>query len=261
MWLAILWIGIITVTADGFLAAKSWIIHGGSLVHIGSAQYGHLPAIWVEEAEDDFVDEDENLEEGEVCLKAVKAFSSPPWSTTNNDDDSEPRFLCAGALVLRPPESQVCEAWTADSMLDEGSPNLQLQGALRVLDRLLLFHLERHCENTILGLQAFVVKCGNLDSEYSCASYMAAVARGFRPLRELVRVSSIYTASFYSNDLEGLVFNAGEGKTIYQRLAMTDVDSSWSMDDQKVASTICHLLPDDDTIRRCTHKRYISPSA
>jgi hypothetical protein len=224
-----------------------------------STLYGHLPVIWVEDAEADFVDEEENLEDGEVCIKSLKAFASKPVAETE-EDSSEPRFLCAGALVQRPPSSQVCDAWTADSILMEGGPNLQLQGALKLLDELLLFQLRRHSDNPILALQTFVVKCGSLDSEYTCASYMAATARGFRPLRELVRINSIYTASCYDNDLDGSVLGAQEGKEIYRKLAFIEEDESVSLEDQRIASTsIYHLLPDDDTIRRLTHKRYTSP--
>lgn len=53
-------------------------------------------SIWVEEAEDGFVDEEENLMTGEVCVKAVKAFATDP------DDETDHRFLCAGALIKRP---------------------------------------------------------------------------------------------------------------------------------------------------------------
>ena len=222
----------------------------------GTLRLAHLPTVWVEEADEDFVDENENLEQGEVCLKSLKAFASRPTSV---EEAFGPRFLCAGALVQRPPESHVCDAWTADSMLDDGGPNLQFQGASKVLDELLFFHLQRSRDNTIWGLQTFVVKCGSLDSEYTCASYMAASARGFRPLRDMVRVTSIYSPSFYDNDLEGLVLDAEHGKAMYQKLAHTDVGGSWSFDDRMIASKIYQLLPDDDTRRRCTHKRYVSP--
>ncbi len=228
--------------------------HGNALKY-ASTSHERLPVVWVEEAEDDFVDEEENLEEGEVCLKSLKAFASAP--TTH--PSSFPRFLCAGALVQRPSKYQVCDAWTADSLLDEGGPNLQLQGALKLLDELLLFHLHRHVDNTILGLQTFVVKCGSLDSHFTCASYMAAKARGFRPLRELVRVSSIYVPSLYDHDLDGMVMAAEEAKEIYRKLAFSTGDESQSSDEQPIALTIYHLLPDDDTVRRCTHKRLIVP--
>lgn len=241
---------------------------GGGLtgVHSGSRLFNRFPIVWVEDSEDDFVDEDENLEDGEVCLKSLKAFSSKPVAATEDDNDdgdyfAEPRFLCAGALVQRRPESQVCDAWTADSILMEGGPNLQLQGAVKVLDELLLFQLQRHSDNTILALQNFVVKCGSLDSEYTCASYMAAIARGFRPLKELVRVDSVYTSSYYDNDLDGLVMDAEEGRDLYRKLASIENDESskLSIDDLRIVSTIYRLLPDDDTIRRFTHKRYTSP--
>lgn len=228
----------------------------------------HLPTVWVEDAEDDFVDDNENLEEGEVCLKSLKAFASQPVGEDNDgiDDEgytSEPRFLCAGALVQRPPLSQVCDAWTADSILTEGGPNLQLQGALKLLDEFLLFQLQRYRDNPILALQTFVVQCGSsLENEFTCASYMAATARGFRPLRELLRVSSIYTASYYDNDLDGLVLDVEEGKEIYRKLALVEMEeeSGSFFDYQRfVYSTIYRSFPDDDTIRRFTKKRYTSP--
>jgi hypothetical protein len=224
--------------------------------------YGRLPVVWVEDAEDGFVDEDENLEDGEVCLRSLKAFASKPVEDEEDDSScSQSRFLCAGALVQRPwslSHVPVCDAWTADSILTEGGPNLQLQGALKVLDELLLFQLQRHGDDPILALQSFVVRCGtSLDSEYTCASYMAATARGFRPLRELVRINSIYSDSHYDNDLDGLVLCADEGKEIYRKLASEGKDLV-SMD-SRIASTIYHLLPDDDTRRRFTRKRYVSP--
>lgn len=118
---------------------------------------------------------------GEICLRAVKAFASDP------DDESESgsnkRFLCAGALVQRP-DSDICDAWMADSFLDEA--NVQLQGAVLVLDDLFAFHLKRSnaCEMDDL-VSNFLVQCGRLESEYHCASYMSAQIRGFRPLKDL----------------------------------------------------------------------------
>eukprot|EP00977_Amphora_coffeiformis_P030199 scaffold45428_cov176-Amphora_coffeaeformis.AAC.3 len=206
------------------------------------------PEVWVQEAETGFVDEEENLEEGEVCHRSVKAFASSVKTSIL------PRFLGAGALVQRPGGSLVCDAWTADAMLDEGGPNLQLQGACQILDDLLLFHFqqqqERNEDDSILGLQTFVVKCGGgLESEYSCASYMAAMSRGFHPLKEMIRKSSIYSSALYDHDLDGLVMDATEGKQIYQTLSQQGEINS-------TASAILDLLPDDDTIRRHITKRF-----
>jgi hypothetical protein len=179
----------------------------------------HLPTVWIEEAGDAFVDSDENLEDGEVCLRSVMAFASSTPLVLESSSEEDPRFLCAGALVQRPSDSGVCDAWTADYILEDGGPHLQFQGALQVLDDLLLFHLERHADNTILGLQTLVVKCGSLDSETTCASYMAAKSRGFRPLTELLRINSIYVASQYDHDVDGMVLDASIGRNIYEGLA------------------------------------------
>ena len=215
----------------------------------------HTPEIWIQEAEAGFVDEEENLEEGEICHRSVKAFASSVATSIL----PIPRFLCAGALVQRPGDSPVCDAWTADSILDEGGPNLQLQGACRILEDLLLFHLRRqHHEHNdeidddsiILRLQTFVVKCGSgSESEYSCASYMAAVSRGFRPLKEMIRKSSIYSSVLYDNDVDGLVMDVNEGKRNYETLSEQEGPDS-------TASSILHLLPDDDAMRRHTTKRF-----
>ena len=124
--------------------------------------------VWVEEAEEGFVDEDENLMMGEVCLRAVKAFAGTVCGKVNDKDESmdtvttkgieDKRLLCAGALVQRPPPSAstgrdgdsnadvgglpLCDVWMADGYMDE--TNLQFQGALLVLDDLLYHHLKRN---------------------------------------------------------------------------------------------------------------------
>lgn len=148
------------------------------------------PRVWIEEAEEGFVDDEENLEPGEVCLRSVKSFASgvplegaaaasnnraaPGDSNTvpsirvdfdikEEEEECDRRFLSAGALVQRPrydcePENSngsatysdntgICDAWMADSLLKEGGPNLQLKGALLVLDDLFLHHLQREREN------------------------------------------------------------------------------------------------------------------
>ena len=208
----------------------------------------HAPEVWVQEAEAGFVDKEENLEEGEVCQRSVKAFASSIETET-----SILRFLGAGALVQRPGDSLVCDAWTADAILDEGGPNLKLQGACQILDDLLLFHLQQHQRNgggSILGLQTFVVKCGGgLESESSCASYMAAMSRGFHPLREMIRKSSIYSSALYNHDLDGLVMDAAQGKRFYKTI-------SEQGDKNSTASLILDFLPGDETIQRHTTKRF-----
>jgi len=120
---------------------------------------------------------------GEICLRAVKAFAS---SDDPDDDEqseqSNQRFLCAGALVQRP-DSNICDAWMADSLLDEA--NVQFQGCVLVLDDLFAFHLKRSNACDLDGLVSnFIVQCGRLESEYHCASFMSAQFRGFRPLKD-----------------------------------------------------------------------------
>lgn len=149
------------------------------------------PRVWIEEAEEGFVDDEENLEPGEVCLRSIKSFASGAplkgEAASNNraapgdskavpsisiafeireeEEECDRRFLSAGALVQRPryddePENGsgntsdtnsdttgICDAWMADSLLKEGGPNLQLMGALLVLDDLFLHHLQREREN------------------------------------------------------------------------------------------------------------------
>ena len=133
--------------------------------------------VWLEQAEEGFVDEDENLMMGEICLRAVKAFAS------NADDaDGVKRLLCAGALVQRP-SSNVCDAWLADAFMDE--TNLQFKGATLVIDDLFHYHLKRSNAVDIEGISStFVVQSGLAESAYHCASYMAARQRGFKPLKE-----------------------------------------------------------------------------
>lgn len=235
----------------------------------------NLPRVWVEPAEDDFVEQDENLEDGEICLLSVKAFASSSSSSSNEDDDVEERlFLCAGALVQRP-DSRVCDAWTADSLL--GGTNLQYKGATQVLDKLLLFHLQNQHQqdqqtyddnNPIDGLQTFVLRCGSsFDSEYTCASYMAGQGRGFRPLKELLREDSIYTPSLYDSDFEGMVIDYHLCKERYEEALSTIASSSSNLSHENVEDSsfsssrstimqILKMLPDIDTIRRHTTKRY-----
>lgn len=142
------------------------------------------PRVFIEEAEDGFVDHEENLEEGEMCIKAVKAFAK------QND---EKLFLCAGALVRRPPSPittntdatslTIYDAWTADAIMSgKGGPNLQVQGAMCVLDDLYRLFLSTCADRD----SVFVIQCGRATSEYTCASYSAALSRGFRPIEDMI---------------------------------------------------------------------------
>ena len=85
------------------------------------------------------MDSEENLEEGEELLKAVKAFAE------RGDKDGQRDFLCAGALTRRCDSSSPEEhhdMWVADSLGEDGlSPNLQQRGAVQVIDDLFLHHL------------------------------------------------------------------------------------------------------------------------
>ena len=90
------------------------------------------PRVVVRVAEADFVDH-ENLERGETCSLALKAF------------DASDHFLCAGALVRRRSSSlgyEVHDCWIADSIESGVGPNLQTRGAQLILDALFLHHLE-----------------------------------------------------------------------------------------------------------------------
>jgi len=360
------------------------------------------PRIWIEDAEEGFVDEDENLEPGEVCLKSVKSFASGvvpvvasskresisqststsirvvrhgiadtnPEKKIDNEDDEEyeKRFLSAGALVQRPsyhkdqyhdddddhnksPSSVkaatetgtgICDAWMADSILTEGGPNLQLQGALRVLDDLFLFHLQReqrheqrqqkqrqsstesndgddlcldstttkknknHVDDDIdnddvnhgdslvssFGVRAltnFVVHCGEDDDDdndtgdsnegyhnyrsekYVAASRMAARMRGFVPLREMVRVDSIYDHRYYDHDLSGMVLDLDCGARVgrgvlsstsehyyYRKAAEATAtkNENETTNNENKAQLIYDLLPDQESIARHTTKRF-----
>ena len=241
------------------------------------------PIVWIQEAERDFVEEDENLEDGEVCLRAVKAFASSSSAPALREKESEsptpmlsllspePRFLAAGALVQRPSPSAVCDAWTADAILEQGGPNLQVQGAGQILDDLLLYHLQRcrdgdndkNDDKMIEALQTFVVKCGGggndddcMESEYTCASYMAAKSRGFRPLADMIRVSSIYSAHLYEGDVHGLVLDVSQAKKQYQQ--RLDVDTTSHLCSADMTSKILSLLPDEECLRRYTTKRFTS---
>lgn len=120
------------------------------------------PLVTVREAEHGFVDDDENLEPGEVLTKALKAF------------DADGTFLCAGALVRRRSaalETDVHDCWIADSMESGVGPNLQIRGAERILDELFLLHLHS-------GVSEFNVLVGD-GEDTTAASRAAVLNRGF----------------------------------------------------------------------------------
>ena len=207
--------------------------------------------IWIEEAEDGFVDNDENLEEGEVCLRAIKAFASNP------DDGDEKRFLSAGALVQRPKRDnclQLYDAWIADSIIDNGGPNLQKLGAVKIIDNLLLYHLQRQSNDRIKALRSFLVQCDD-SSDFTCASYQAMLDRGFVPMRELLKQGKTiyqhddYVDNEYNGD--GNLFNYTFGMERYEQLAKdapSAIDSFGEKHAQEVAAGILNLLPDQELI-------------
>jgi hypothetical protein len=206
--------------------------------------------VWVELAEDGFVDEDENLMAGETCLRAVKAYAS----SIHESETQKRRFLCAGALVQRP-NSRICDAWMADCLMDE--TNVQLQGALLILDDLFEFHLRNNRESNQQQqydlrnnrISSFVVQSGSsLDSEYHCASYMAATLRGFRPLKELSREGRLdkkYASKDFlveEEDPDAMIFDPCHGLEVYMS---ENVQSS----SPKAKSIAKILLSEDEVIR------------
>ncbi len=224
---------------QGFVINRSRFISNqrcGCRTGILPSRLSPLLEVWVEEAEDDFVDQAGNLEEGEVCLLSLKAFATDP------DNGEDERLLCAGALVRRS-SGEICDAWTADAILPNGGPNLQLSGAVKILDELFLCHLKSEPASP-WALRTFVLQCGSPDSEYSCASHMAGQLRGFRRLRDMVLIDSIYEGEYYGEDLDGMVFDYHRGKGIYEQVARTD--------DWEVAAEIWMLLPDANSIKVCT---------
>ena len=152
----------------------------------GDDRAAFLPrGIELREAEAHFVDEEENLEEGEKLLRAIKAF------------DERGVMLCAGALVrsthdenyetdgwdralqllsdTSSGESEVRyfhDLWLGDSIESGVGPNIQMKGALSVLDCLFLHHL-RHASAS----EKFRV---HADGDLASASRSAARSRGFK---------------------------------------------------------------------------------
>ena len=252
--------------------------HGFTQTQIGS-QRSHLPSfhvaaartlppltvttlqqalkVWAEEAEENFVEHDENLEEGEECLLALKAFASNP------ENPAKHRFLSAGALVQRPPPCvindgqiqshgiQLYDAWIADSILDEGGPNLQKLGALEIVDSLFLKHLEHHEKDPIGALKSFIIQCSD-SSDFTCGSFQAILDRGFQPMHQiLVSGPTIYSSHDYEGEVNaafgGNLFDYRIGKQRYEELS-----KNGAFDDSCLASKIVQLLPDEETIKRCT---------
>ncbi|KAI2500525.1 hypothetical protein MHU86_13949 [Fragilaria crotonensis] len=167
-----------------------------------------LLEVWVEEADDDFLTRLETS-------KRVKFVSFP-----------SKRLL----PTLTMPRTSGCYAPVRC-------------GAVKILDELFLRHLKSE-PGSPWALRTFVLQCGSPDSEYSCASHMAGQLRGFRRLRDMVLIDSIYECDYYGDDLDGMVFDYHRGKRIYEQVARTD--------DWEVAAEIWMLLPDANSIKVCT---------
>ena len=155
----------------------------------------------IREAEEHFVDEEENLEEGETLIRAIKAF------------DDRGVLLCAGALVrstLREnypdreaqwdaaalhlsagdrgsagggegdaaKEEIFHDLWLSDSIESGVGPNLQIKGALAVLDCLFLHHL-RHCEYFGMRFRGMAHFRVHAEGEFASSCRVAAQQRGF----------------------------------------------------------------------------------
>mmetsp|Transcript_11414 Transcript_11414/g.22117 ORF Transcript_11414/g.22117 Transcript_11414/m.22117 type:complete len:666 (+) Transcript_11414:157-2154(+) len=156
----------------------------------------HAPL--VREAEVGFVD-GSNLEEGESLLRALKAFDShgrclcagalvrtphhdPDWTTGADPDEftsPNARFTSgkrAEAAASASESRGAVHLWLADADLPELGPNMQLRGALCVLDALLLEHLIRYGTHDSLVVHA--------SGELAVASAAAAAARGFEQTEE-----------------------------------------------------------------------------
>jgi hypothetical protein len=94
-------------------------------VQMSSTRVDAMDQVWwedgqgihVEEAEEWFVDEEENLEEGEELVKAVKSFDRGI-------------LLCAGALTRRTCEDGkvIYDMWLGDSIEKGVGANLQIKG-------------------------------------------------------------------------------------------------------------------------------------
>ena len=119
----------------------------------------------MKQAEHSFVD-DTNLEQGEECDLALKAF------------DAEGNFLCAGALVRRRSAAlaaAVHDCWIADSIECGVGPNVQARGAQLIIDCLFLHHLE---SAKAADIRQFAVFAGD-GTGCHAAAHLAARSRGF----------------------------------------------------------------------------------
>ena len=120
------------------------------------------PAVILKGAEPNFVEPGENLNPDETLVQALKTF-----------DGHNGALLCAGALIWRRTDSHghVHDLWIADS-LDRGvGANVQMRGALRILDALFLRHLRS-------GVAEFNVLAGSGEG-CTTAAHAAARSRGF----------------------------------------------------------------------------------
>ena len=165
--------------------------------------------VWIEEAEEGFIDDDENLMTGEICVRSMKAF------VTFDDNQNKKSLLCAGALIKRP-LSNIYDCWMADSLFDE--TNIQLQGAKMILDDLFYFHLNRSNSNTLEEMTSnFIVQSGYAESDFHSASYMSAIQRGFKPIKEITMYGQIPIASHLKHldvdneDSDALIFDIFDG--------------------------------------------------
>lgn len=120
----------------------------------------------VREAEETFVEDGENLEDGETLVKALKAF-----------DEADGAFLGAGALIRRRSETRrsgsfVHDVWIRDSLEANVGPNRQVRGAQMILDQLFLLHLQTAV------VADFQILAGSGEGT-AAAAYAAALSRGF----------------------------------------------------------------------------------
>lgn len=218
------------------LVLNSWVVATLSLTVFASLSQGLVPLsassrprIFVVEAEEGFVDDVENLEDGEVLCRAVKAFAEREDGTGEND------FLCAGALVQRPYHSSGFvehDMWVADSDEKEGlSPNLQAKGAAKIIDDLFLAHLLlEEASLRLFPSKAYhlTVQTG-LHSPSLFASHHAALSRGFQPCCEVWN---------QEGEEDGLRFNVHDGIRKYTSLAW----ESRGLEDGNLALRILSLL-------------------
>jgi hypothetical protein len=112
----------------------------------------------------------------------------------------------------------------ADAIMEDGDggPNLQMQGAVCVLDELFRHFLALQTANNAVDQgpntntdRSFVVQCGQETSEYTCASYRAALSRGFRPIDDLHPDPFLE----YDDISDGLMFETSFGVERYTNAA------------------------------------------